>query len=76
MVLGAGDVVWVLFLSASAQSGLILGRKSPRGFAPLAGMAPASPTAAGVAGQMAVAGGYLYVCGGAGVWGRVALSSW
>ena len=76
VVLGAGDVVWVLFLSASAQSGVILGRKSPRGFVPLAGIAPAVPTAAGVAGQMAVAGDYLYVCVDASVWRRVALASW
>ena len=76
VVLGAGDVVWVLFLSASAQSGVILGRKSPRGFVPSAGMAPASPMAAGVVGQIAVGGEYLYVCVDAGRWRRVALSGW
>ena len=76
VVLGAGDVVWVLFLSASTQSGVILGRKSPAGFVPLAAGTPASATAAGVVGQMAVGGGYLYVCVDRDTWRRVALGAW
>ena len=76
VVLEVGDVVWVVFTAAAAQSGLILGRKWPPGFVPLARGVPATAADAGVMGQMAVAGGYLYVCVAANTWRRVALSAW
>ena len=42
----------------------------------LTGAVPASGGAAGVSGQIAVGGGYLYACTGTNTWGRVQLSSW
>tara|TARA_Y100001973_G_scaffold106750_1_gene187175 strand:- start:3632 stop:4711 length:1080 start_codon:yes stop_codon:yes gene_type:complete len=42
----------------------------------LTGSVPASASAAGVAGQIAVGGGYLYACTGTNTWGRVQLSTW
>ena len=55
---------------------MILGRKSPAGFVPAARVAPDSATDAGVMGQMAMAGEYLYVCVADNTWRRVALSTW
>jgi hypothetical protein len=39
------------------------------------GSVPANSNSAGIAGQIAVGGGYLYACTGTNVWGRVALTS-
>lgn len=42
----------------------------------LTGTVPSTAGSAGVSGQIAVGGGYLYACTGTNTWGRVQLSSW
>lgn len=42
----------------------------------LTGAVPSTAGSAGVSGQIAVGGGYLYACTGTNTWGRVQLSTW
>lgn len=46
------------------------------GFIAASGKPPTTMTSAGVSGQMAIGGSYLYVATGTNLWGRTLLSSW
>lgn len=75
LVLGVGDTVWLLFVSAAPESGVILGRRTLAVLTKMYG-APATASASGVIGQVAVDGSYFYVCVAANSWKRAALVSW